>query len=173
MIESSLFEAVTSTGERDVLAMNLADIFAWDIDFILDIRTGGLFPGTGGETLSRRVDWQVTAAYWLLNSPTRGTTFQAFLYQGRRAPSRLLRRRRSEPAQGLSQSTTVFLTYLFRLHNAPLSSRSPRPGNLIQPSIMSLRQAPRSRVSAMASSTKKGYTRGNGQLRQIRHTNAL
>lgn len=42
-ITSSLFEAVTSLGETDQLAMNLADIFAWDVDFIRDIRSGDSF----------------------------------------------------------------------------------------------------------------------------------
>lgn len=42
-IDTSLFEAVTASGEQPELAMNLADIFAWDIDFILDIRQGDSF----------------------------------------------------------------------------------------------------------------------------------
>ncbi len=42
-ITSSLFEAVEKAGERDTLALNLADIFAWDIDFIRDLRKGDSF----------------------------------------------------------------------------------------------------------------------------------
>lgn len=42
-ISSSLFASVESTGESPELAMSLADIFAWDIDFILDIRQGDSF----------------------------------------------------------------------------------------------------------------------------------
>ncbi|ANO50392.1 hypothetical protein BA177_03430 [Woeseia oceani] len=38
-IESSLFESAASAGLQDKLIMNLAGIFAWDIDFVLDIRT--------------------------------------------------------------------------------------------------------------------------------------
>ncbi len=38
-IDSSLFESGSSAGLRDKLIMNLAGIFAWDIDFVLDIRT--------------------------------------------------------------------------------------------------------------------------------------
>lgn len=37
-IESSLFESATAAGLPDKLIMNLAGIFAWDIDFVLDIR---------------------------------------------------------------------------------------------------------------------------------------
>ncbi len=42
-IESNLFDAVAKIGEQAELAINLADIFAWDIDFILDIRKGDSF----------------------------------------------------------------------------------------------------------------------------------
>jgi len=37
-IESSLFESAAAAGLPDKLIMNLAGIFAWDIDFVLDIR---------------------------------------------------------------------------------------------------------------------------------------
>jgi murein DD-endopeptidase MepM/ murein hydrolase activator NlpD len=37
-IEASLFESAAAAGLPDKLIMNLAGIFAWDIDFVLDIR---------------------------------------------------------------------------------------------------------------------------------------
>ena len=42
-IALSLFTAVESIGEGPELAMKLADIFAWEIDFIRDIRSGDRF----------------------------------------------------------------------------------------------------------------------------------
>jgi len=39
-IESSLFEAITASGEEDQLALDLADIFAWDVDFNTEIQRG-------------------------------------------------------------------------------------------------------------------------------------
>jgi murein DD-endopeptidase MepM/ murein hydrolase activator NlpD len=42
-IESSLFEAATRAGARDQTALALAEIFAWDIDFVLDIQRGDSF----------------------------------------------------------------------------------------------------------------------------------
>jgi len=42
-IESSLFEAVLKIGESERLAMQLADVFAWDIDFFQDIQPGDSF----------------------------------------------------------------------------------------------------------------------------------
>ncbi|MEM8984075.1 MAG: peptidoglycan DD-metalloendopeptidase family protein [Pseudomonadota bacterium] len=40
VIESSLFESAATAGLDDNMIMNLAGIFAWDIDFVLDIRRG-------------------------------------------------------------------------------------------------------------------------------------
>ncbi len=42
-IDSSLFEAAAQAGVSDRIIMNLAGIFAWDIDFVLDIRSGDRF----------------------------------------------------------------------------------------------------------------------------------
>ncbi|HSD69811.1 MAG TPA: peptidoglycan DD-metalloendopeptidase family protein [Woeseiaceae bacterium] len=39
-INSSLFESANAAGLSDKLIMNLAGIFAWDVDFVLDIRSG-------------------------------------------------------------------------------------------------------------------------------------
>lgn len=43
VIESSLFEAGKKANVSDKLIMNLAGIFAWDVDFVLDIRQGDRF----------------------------------------------------------------------------------------------------------------------------------
>jgi murein DD-endopeptidase MepM/ murein hydrolase activator NlpD len=42
-IRGSLFNAVTDAGERPELAMRLADIFGWDLDFYTDPRPGDTF----------------------------------------------------------------------------------------------------------------------------------
>jgi murein DD-endopeptidase MepM/ murein hydrolase activator NlpD len=39
-IETSLFESAADAGLSDRVIMNIAGIFAWDVDFVLDIRTG-------------------------------------------------------------------------------------------------------------------------------------
>ena len=39
-IENSLYESAASAGLSDKLIMNIAGIFAWDVDFVLDIRRG-------------------------------------------------------------------------------------------------------------------------------------
>jgi murein DD-endopeptidase MepM/ murein hydrolase activator NlpD len=43
VIESSLFAAGTAAGLRDVTTMELAEIFRWDVDFVLDLRVGDSF----------------------------------------------------------------------------------------------------------------------------------
>jgi murein DD-endopeptidase MepM/ murein hydrolase activator NlpD len=43
VIDSSLFEAVEAAGAHDQIAVSLADIFGWDIDFVLDVRPGDTF----------------------------------------------------------------------------------------------------------------------------------
>ncbi len=42
-IESSLFMAAKAAGMSDAMTMQLANIFGWDIDFVLDIREGDRF----------------------------------------------------------------------------------------------------------------------------------
>lgn len=42
-IQDSLFGAVTDAGEKPELAMRLADIFGWDLDFYTEPRTGDTF----------------------------------------------------------------------------------------------------------------------------------
>jgi murein DD-endopeptidase MepM/ murein hydrolase activator NlpD len=42
-IESSLFGAIEAIGESDQLALDLADIYAWDVDFNTEIRRGDSF----------------------------------------------------------------------------------------------------------------------------------
>jgi murein DD-endopeptidase MepM/ murein hydrolase activator NlpD len=42
-IESSLFGAIEASGEEDQLALDLADIYAWDVDFNTEIQRGDSF----------------------------------------------------------------------------------------------------------------------------------
>jgi murein DD-endopeptidase MepM/ murein hydrolase activator NlpD len=49
VIDSSLFEAVEAAGGHDQTAVALADIFGWDVDFVLDVRPGDKFVVTYDE----------------------------------------------------------------------------------------------------------------------------
>lgn len=46
VISSSLFETASAAGLRDQTALSIADLFAWDIDFVLDIQSGDSFTVT-------------------------------------------------------------------------------------------------------------------------------
>jgi murein DD-endopeptidase MepM/ murein hydrolase activator NlpD len=42
-VRSSLFDAMSATGESETLALELADLFQWDIDFHREVREGDTF----------------------------------------------------------------------------------------------------------------------------------
>ncbi|RMF98969.1 MAG: peptidase M23 [Gammaproteobacteria bacterium] len=79
-IDSSLFEAAAAAGVSDRLIMNLAGIFAWDIDFVLDIRRGDSFRvlyeelWRDGERLG---EGRILAAEFI----NQGESFKAFYYE--------------------------------------------------------------------------------------------
>jgi murein DD-endopeptidase MepM/ murein hydrolase activator NlpD len=80
-IDSSLFEAATAAGAHDQTAVNLADIFQWDIDFVLDIHPGDSFVVTYKELYQNGVyvkDGPVLAAKFI----NQGRTYQAVRYVG-------------------------------------------------------------------------------------------
>jgi len=78
-IDSSLFQSATDAGLPDRTIMNLAGIFAWDVDFVLDIRSGDdyyiLFEEIyqDGKLVT---DGEIVAAEFNNN----GRTFQAIRY---------------------------------------------------------------------------------------------
>jgi murein DD-endopeptidase MepM/ murein hydrolase activator NlpD len=79
-ILASLFDAVVSHGESEALAVNLADIFAWDIDFIRDIHPGDSFK----VLVEKRFRDGEQAGYGDILAASftnQGETFQAFLYK--------------------------------------------------------------------------------------------
>ncbi|MFL6600602.1 MAG: peptidoglycan DD-metalloendopeptidase family protein [Steroidobacteraceae bacterium] len=79
VIDHSLFEAVTAAGAHDQTAVNLADIFQWDIDFILDVQPGDSFVVTYRELYQNGVyvkDGPVLAASFV----TQGRPYFAVRY---------------------------------------------------------------------------------------------
>jgi murein DD-endopeptidase MepM/ murein hydrolase activator NlpD len=78
-IDSSLFEAVTTAGAHDQTAVNLADIFQWDIDFVLDIQPRDSFTVTYRELYQNGVyvkDGPVLAASFI----NQGRSYYAVRY---------------------------------------------------------------------------------------------
>jgi len=79
-IESSLFEAVSEMGEGLSLAMRLSEIFAWDVDFVRDLRAGDSFRAVV-EKRYRKGEFvgygKITAARFV----NQGETFHGFLFE--------------------------------------------------------------------------------------------
>jgi len=85
-ISSSLFEAMSQSGETDALAAMLTDIFAYDIDFIRDLRAGDSFQAL----VEKRFRDGETAGYGRILAATfttQGETFTAFLFKDGNRPS--------------------------------------------------------------------------------------
>jgi len=79
IISSSLFEAVEAAGAHDQTALALADIFGWDVDFVLDVRPGDAFVVTYPEVWRDGVyvkDGPVQAAEFV----NQGRDFKAVRY---------------------------------------------------------------------------------------------
>ncbi len=64
-IDSSLFQAAESAAISDAIALKLATVFAWDIDFVLDIREGDRFTAVYEQLYEDGKyvrDWELLAA---------------------------------------------------------------------------------------------------------------
>jgi murein DD-endopeptidase MepM/ murein hydrolase activator NlpD len=80
-IDSSLFESMAGAGGHDQTALSLANIFGYDIDFVLDIRPGDSFTVTYTEVLQDGKylqDGPILAARFI----NQGKEYQAVRYVG-------------------------------------------------------------------------------------------
>lgn len=86
-IRSSLAEAVSRAGEQTSLTWKLADIFAWDIDFIRDIRPGDRFMALVEKRYKddRFAGYADVRAAFFTNQ---GITYKAFLHEDARGRKR-------------------------------------------------------------------------------------
>ncbi len=85
-IISSLFEAVSESGESAELAMILADIFAYDVDFIRDIRQGDTYQAV----VEKRFREGTPAGYGRILAAeftNQGKSYQAFLFRDGKRPA--------------------------------------------------------------------------------------
>jgi murein DD-endopeptidase MepM/ murein hydrolase activator NlpD len=79
VIDSSLFEAVQEAGAREQTALTLAEIFAWDIDFVLDIQRGDSFVVTY-EELSQDGQYVKDGAVLAASFTNQGREYRAVRY---------------------------------------------------------------------------------------------
>ncbi|RME35251.1 MAG: peptidase M23 [Deltaproteobacteria bacterium] len=169
-IESSLFEAVSDIGEQPELALALADIFAWDIDFILDIRTGDSFQAL----VEKRFRDGKPAGYGRVLAAefrNRGKTFRAFWFQDGDNP----------PSYYDEKGNSVRKAFL----KAPLKFSRISSGftwKRFHPIRKTWRAHPAIDYAAPIGTpikavgdgivSRKGYTRGNGNFVEIRHNSS-
>jgi murein DD-endopeptidase MepM/ murein hydrolase activator NlpD len=166
-IESSLFEAVTATGESDVLAMNLADIFAWDVDFILDIRRGDSFRAL----VEKRFREGQPAGYGRILAAeftNQGSTFKAFLFaDGERRPDyydengESLRKAFLRAPLSFSRISSGFT--MRRFHPITKTWKAHPAIDYVAPTGTPIKSVGDGVI------IKKGYTRYNGNYIKIRH----
>jgi murein DD-endopeptidase MepM/ murein hydrolase activator NlpD len=168
-IETSLFEAVTAAGEDEVLAMNLAEIFGWDIDFILDIRKGDSFK----VLVEKRFREGRPAGYGRILSAefiNQGKSFQAILFtDGDQSPSyfaadgQSLRKAFLKAPLAFSRISSGFT--MRRFHPVSKTWKAHPAIDYAAPTGTPIKTVGDGIISA------KGYTRGNGNYLKIRHNN--
>ncbi|MDT8420291.1 MAG: peptidoglycan DD-metalloendopeptidase family protein [Desulfuromonadales bacterium] len=169
-IESSLFEAVADIGESSELAIRLADIFAWDIDFIRDIREGDTFQAL----VEKRYRDGNPAGYGKILAAefvNRGETYRAIYFQdGDKSPSyynpdgKSVRKAFLKAPLSFSRISSGFsmkrfhpITKTWKSH--PAIDYAAPPGTPIK-------------TVGDGTITRIGYTRGNGNFIEIRHNNS-
>ncbi len=166
-VESSLFEAVSKAGETSALATALADIFAWDIDFVRDLRTGDTFSAL----VEKRFREGQPAGYSRVLAAefrNNGELYRAFTYQdGERVASyydetgRSVRKAFLKAPLSFSRISSGFT--LKRFHPITKTWKS-------HPAIdyAASRGTPIKTVGD-GTITRIGYTKGNGNFIEMRH----
>ena len=98
------------------MVMKLANIFGWDIDFVLDIRAGDRF-NLIYEKLYRdgRVFLTRWCRSWRATFINQGEKFQAIRLRSRQRRRSITAHRRQAYAQGVSASAAKFFIYQFKL----------------------------------------------------------
>ncbi|WP_291315152.1 peptidoglycan DD-metalloendopeptidase family protein [Desulfuromonas sp.] len=170
-IDTSLFEAVAETGENAELAMALADIFAWDVDFIRDIRKGDSFLALVEKRFREGEPagyGQVLAAQFT----NQGTPFKAFLFKDGDRPvsyydeqGRSLRKAFLKAPLSYSRISSGFT--LRRFHPITKTWKA-------HPAI-DYAASPGTPIKTVGDGTiiKIGYTKYNGNFVKVRHNNSF
>lgn len=169
VIESSLFDAVGAIGEAPELAIILADIFGWDINFILDIRSGDSFQAL----VQKRFRDGKPAGYGHVLAAefvNQGESFKAFRYEdGAKKVSYY-----NEKGENLRKAflkaplsfTRISSGYsLRRMHPIKKVWKSHPAIDYVAPPGTPIKTVGDGTV------TRKGYTKGNGNFIEVTHSN--
>ena len=168
-ITSSLFEAVADLGEKPELALALADIFAWDIDFILDIREGDSFQAL----VEKRFREGEEAGYGDILAAeftNRGESFQAFRYQDGDKHSSYYDQNGDSVRKAFLKAPLSFSRissgFTMRRYHPITKTWKAHPAiDYVAPIGTPIKAV------GDATITRIGYTRGNGNFIELRHSN--
>jgi murein DD-endopeptidase MepM/ murein hydrolase activator NlpD len=171
IIDSSLFQAASTAGLSDAMALRIAEIFRWDIDFVLDIRPGDRFRVTY-EQLSQdgeRVGEDEPLAVEFVN---RGKSYRAVRYSLNGAAPLYFTPEGESLRKAFLRSPVDFSRIssrfnLFRRHPVLNTIRAHRGVDYAAPTGTPVKAAGAGRVAFVG--TKGGY----GKVVEIQHANAV
>lgn len=166
-VESSLFEAVSNAGETSELATALADIFAWDIDFLRDLRRGDTFTAL----VEKRYREGKPAGYGRVLAAefrNNGELYRAFYYQDGDRPAsyydqdgRSVRKAFLKAPLSFSRISSGFT--FKRFHPITKTWKSHPAIDYAAPSGTPIKTVGDGTI------TRIGYTKGNGNFIEVRH----
>jgi len=168
-IESNLFDAVAKIGEEAELAINLADIFAWDIDFILDIREGDSFHVLV-EKLIREGQSAGYGRILAAEFTNQGKSYKAILFNDENGNSdyydpegRNLRKAFLKAPLAFTRISSGFT--MKRFHPITKTWKAHPAIDYVAPTGTPIKTVGEGKV------VRKGYTKGNGNFIEVRHPN--
>jgi murein DD-endopeptidase MepM/ murein hydrolase activator NlpD len=167
-IESSLFGSIASIGESSQLAITIMDIFAWDIDFIRDIRSGDYFSAIV-EKRYRNGKLEGYGNVLAAHFSNQGEDFYAYYYANDGAGGYY-----DEHGQSLRKAFLKAPLSYTRISSGYTNRRYHPVLNEWRPHLAVDYAAPTGTpVKAIAdgSVARKSYDRNNGNLIRLRHPN--
>lgn len=168
-ISSSLFEAVATSGEEAELAIALADIFAWDIDFIRDIQEGDSFSAL----VEKRFRAGQPAGYGRIVAAefrNQGELFQAILFKDGDQPAAYY----TPEGKALRKAFLKAPLNFSRISSGFTRKRFHPVLHIWRPHLAIDYAAPTGtpvRTVADGTVVRRSYDRCNGNLARIRHAN--
>lgn len=169
IIKTSFFEAVAKIGEEPELAIRLTDIFAWDIDFILDIREGDSFQAI----VEKRFRDGQPAGYGSILAAefvNQGKSHRAILFEDENGNSdyydpagKNLRKAFLKAPLAFSRISSGFT--MKRFHPITKTWKAHPAIDYVAPTGTPIKSVGEGKV------VRKGYTKGNGNFIEIRHAN--
>ena len=171
VIQDSLFYDASKAGLEDALTIQLVDIFAWDIDFVRDLRKGDAFKVLYEEAFDdegRRVDYTILSAEFV----NRGHVYTAIRYEDKKGnfeyydqEGRNLRKTYLKSPVRYSRISSRFS--VSRKHPVLGYTRAHRGVDYAAKSGTPIRSIGDGKV------VYKGWKGGYGRFIEIRHTNGI